>query len=155
MFETTIFLEKWLDFRYFFVIHCIQRVFCAEKKCATVLRVWCNWCSIADFSSVCTGSSPVTRFLSFENCIIYYCFCNSMLKQIFAGLFISALWATLTYFSQGVTDMFWRIDWFERNLWSTRNGFVLFGFLIIVIGFLILFGVIPLWQSITEATPVL
>lgn len=25
-------------------------------------RIWCNWCSIADFSSVRTGSSPVIRY---------------------------------------------------------------------------------------------
>ena len=27
------------------------------------MRIWCNWCSIADFSSVRTGSSPVIRYL--------------------------------------------------------------------------------------------
>ncbi len=32
------------------------------------MRTWCNWCSIADFSSVRTGSSPVVRYLiSSEN----------------------------------------------------------------------------------------
>ena len=30
----------------------------------SLLRIWCSWCSIADFSSVCTGSSPVIRYLS-------------------------------------------------------------------------------------------
>ena len=27
------------------------------------MRIWCSWCSIADFSSACTGSSPVIRYL--------------------------------------------------------------------------------------------
>jgi hypothetical protein len=35
---------------------------------------------------------------------------------------------------------------------STRNGYVIVGFLIVIIGFLILFGVFPVSQPITEAT---
>lgn len=78
-----------------------------------------------------------------------------MLKQIFVGLFVALLGGWLVFFSQGVTDLLWRIDWFERNIGSTRNWYVLFGFLIIVIGFLILFGVFPLGQSALDSTPVL
>lgn len=77
-----------------------------------------------------------------------------MLKQIFVGLFVAALGGLLMYFSQGVTELFWRVEWFERHMNSTRNGYVIIGFGIIVIGFLILFGVLPISQPATENQPV-
>ena len=74
-----------------------------------------------------------------------------MFKQIIVWLFIAWLGGVLIYFSQWVAEMFGRVDWFERNMWSTRNGYILFGFWVIVIGFLILFGVVPIsWNSITS-----
>jgi hypothetical protein len=39
-----------------------------------------------------------------------------MIKQIFAGLFIAALGGAIIFYSQGVAEMFGRMDWFERNL---------------------------------------
>lgn len=78
-----------------------------------------------------------------------------MAKQIFVGLFVALLWGVLIYFSQGITEMFWRVDWFERHMGSTRNGYVVFGFLIIVVWFLILFGVMPVSKPITETTQTL
>ncbi|AHB41783.1 hypothetical protein P148_SR1C00001G1002 [candidate division SR1 bacterium RAAC1_SR1_1] len=76
-----------------------------------------------------------------------------MLKQIFVGLFVAGLGGVLMYFSQAVTDLFGRIEWFERHMSSTRNGYVIFGFLIIIVGFLILFGVLPISQAVTETVP--
>lgn len=78
-----------------------------------------------------------------------------MIKQIFVGLFVSLLGGSLIFFSQAVTELFWRVEWFERNIGSTRSGYVIFGFLIIVVGFLILFGVLPLGQSVTDSVPTL
>ncbi len=76
-----------------------------------------------------------------------------MIKQILLGLFVSWLWVALIYFSQAVSDLFWRVDWFERNIGSTRNGYVIFGFFVIVLGFLILFWVVPVSQPITQTLP--
>jgi hypothetical protein len=56
------------------------------------------------------------------------------------------LGGAIIFYSQGVAEMFGRMDWFERNLWSTRNWYILIGFAIIVVGFLIMFGMIPLSQ---------
>jgi formate hydrogenlyase subunit 3/multisubunit Na+/H+ antiporter MnhD subunit len=78
-----------------------------------------------------------------------------MLKQIFVGLFVALLGGVLIYFSQAVTDLFWRIEWFEHNIGSTRNWYVISWFLIVVVGFLIMFGVFPIGQPITEQTPTL
>lgn len=48
--------ELWLDFTMIIVntTHCITNS----------SQAWCNWCSMADFSSACTGSSPVA-------CLVY------------------------------------------------------------------------------------
>ena len=50
--------KKSLDFYFYF------HIYCHRHHRQTDLRIWCSWCSIADFSSVCTGSSPVIRYLS-------------------------------------------------------------------------------------------
>ncbi len=72
-----------------------------------------------------------------------------MVKQILVWLLVAWAWWALIYFSQGVADMFGRVDWFERNMWSTRNGIISW-FLIIIIGFLILFGVFPVSAPVTD-----
>ena len=64
-------------------------------------------------------------------------------KQIIIGLVIAAMWWSVIYFSSYLADIFWNIAWFDKNLWGTRNGFVVSGFGIMVIWFLIVFGVIP------------
>ena len=66
-----------------------------------------------------------------------------MAKQIIIWLAVAGIGWSIIYFSSYLAEMFWRIEWFEKNLWGTRSGFVLFGFLIMTIGFLVLFGVIP------------
>ena len=47
----------------FFFLYIGLSVFFVLKKIYLDTRIWCNWCSIADFSSVRTGSSPVIRYL--------------------------------------------------------------------------------------------
>ena len=54
-------IKKILDFDSDIYI-CVSRSFFCYPTIAD-LRIWCNWCSIADFSSVRTGSSPVIRYL--------------------------------------------------------------------------------------------
>ncbi len=50
---------------------------------------------------------------------------------------------SLVYFSWHLSEIFGSIPRFEKNLWGTRNGLVIFGFGIMIIWFLVLFGVIP------------
>ena len=66
-----------------------------------------------------------------------------MVKQLILGLIIAALGGSIMYFSSYIADIFGNIAWLEKNLWGTRNGLIIFGFGIMIIGFLILFGVIP------------
>jgi len=66
-----------------------------------------------------------------------------MLKQILVWLVVALIWAAIIYYAQPITETFGTVSWFEKNLWSTRSGYVIVWFGIIVIGFLILFGVIP------------
>lgn len=99
----------------------------------TDTRIWCNWCSIADFSSVRTGSSPVIRLLHK---------CQIMLKQILLWLVVAGIGGIITYYSASLSDNFWRVAWFEKHLWSTRNWYVIIWFLIMIIGMLVLFWVI-------------
>ncbi|MEI8092520.1 MAG: hypothetical protein WCG98_10625 [bacterium] len=42
-----------------------------------------------------------------------------------------------------MVEAFGRIPWAENKLGGTRNGYVLVGFIVIIIGMLIMFGVIP------------
>jgi len=66
-----------------------------------------------------------------------------MLKQILIWLVIAWIGGCIVYFSQYLSDAFGRIAWFENNLWSTKSGYVVCGFGVMIIGFLILFGIIP------------
>ncbi|MCX6824371.1 MAG: hypothetical protein NT085_04570 [candidate division SR1 bacterium] len=66
-----------------------------------------------------------------------------MARQIIIGLVIAGLGGSIVYFSGYLADIFGNIAWFDKNLGGTRNGFIISGFAIMIIGFLILFGVIP------------
>jgi len=66
-----------------------------------------------------------------------------MARQIIIGLVIAGMWWSIIYFSSYLAEVFGNIAWFDKNLWGTRNGFVVCGFGIMVIWFLIVFGVIP------------
>jgi len=66
-----------------------------------------------------------------------------MARQVIIGLFIAWMGWAVVYFSGFLADMFGNIAWFDKNLWGTRNGFVISGFAIMIIWFLILFGMIP------------
>ena len=66
-----------------------------------------------------------------------------MAKQIMIGLVIAGMGWAVIYFSSYLADIFGNIAWFDKNLWGTRNGFVICWFGIMVIWFLVLFGVIP------------
>ncbi|MFA5747681.1 MAG: hypothetical protein WC872_01050 [Candidatus Absconditabacterales bacterium] len=78
-----------------------------------------------------------------------------MLKQILLGLLIAGIGGGLIYFSSYLSEMFGRIPWAENNLGGTRNGYIIFGFGIIIIGFLILFGVISTSSPMTNVGDIL
>ena len=66
-----------------------------------------------------------------------------MAKQIIIGIFVAAIGGVLIYFSNYMVEAFGRIPRAENKLGGTRNGYLLVGFGLMVIGLLILFGVIP------------
>ena len=70
-----------------------------------------------------------------------------MVKQILIWLVFAALGGAMIMYSVPLSELFGRVAWFERNLWSTKNGYVLIWFGVIIIWFLILFGVIPTTSS--------
>jgi hypothetical protein len=74
-----------------------------------------------------------------------------MLGRIVTGLFVVWGWFALMYFSANLTEMFGSISRADQHLWSTRNGYLAFGFVVIVIGFLIMFGVANT-QSVSDPT---
>jgi uncharacterized membrane protein HdeD (DUF308 family) len=48
------------------------------------------------------------------------------------------------YFSASFVETFGRIDWAEQHVGGTRNAYLLVGVILIMLGVLILFGVVPL-----------
>ncbi|HPC34066.1 MAG TPA: hypothetical protein PLP73_00235 [Candidatus Absconditabacterales bacterium] len=65
-----------------------------------------------------------------------------MRKQIVLGLLFMAIGALLIYYSAQLVDLLGRIPRAEKNLGGTRNAIILFGFAIIVLGVLYMFGVL-------------
>lgn len=47
------------------------------------------------------------------------------------------------YFSD-ILVKFWRIQWAENNMGGTRAFYVLLGFIVVIVGLLIMFGVVEL-----------
>ena len=102
----------------------------------TVVRIWCSWCSIADFSSACTGSSPVIRYLDVYSLL----FTIEMFGRIILWLVIMILGAGMIYYSGNLVDIFWRSRWADEHLWGTRQMWMLIWFGLVVIG-----GLFMLW----------
>jgi|BioPla2DNA2_1021312.scaffolds.fasta_scaffold20306_3 uncharacterized protein YhhL (DUF1145 family) len=71
-----------------------------------------------------------------------------MRKQIVLGLLFMAIWALLIYYSAQLVDLLGRIPRAEKNLWWTRNAIILFGFVVIVLWVLFMFGVLNMWSPL-------
>lgn len=71
-----------------------------------------------------------------------------MFKQILVWLVVALIWGAIIYYAQAITEMFGSVAWFEKNIWSTKSGYVLMWFGIVVLGFLMVFGVVPLTSQI-------
>ena len=101
------------------------------------MRIWCSWCSIADFSSACTGSSPVIRYLN-----VYSARIREMFGRIVLWLVIMVLGGAMIYFSANLVEMFWRSSWAEDKFWWTRQMWVVFWIGIFIIGGLVMMWVV-------------
>jgi len=55
--------------------------------------------------------------------------------------------AALMVWAYPLVDFFGKSEWAERNLWWTRNMFVLIGFGLVIIWGLVAFGVVQVWDS--------
>ncbi|PZM87310.1 MAG: hypothetical protein DLD55_02100 [candidate division SR1 bacterium] len=67
-----------------------------------------------------------------------------MFARILGGLFIAVCGGVVCYYSYQIVAMFGRNARAERNLGGTRNAIVLFGVFLVVLGFLVMFGVFSL-----------
>lgn len=56
-------------------------------------------------------------------------------------------WFGLVFYSGSLIEVFGRISWAEMNMWGTRNAYILAWFGLMVLGFLILFGVVDINKS--------
>ncbi|MCK9466757.1 MAG: hypothetical protein M0P94_00335 [Candidatus Absconditabacterales bacterium] len=65
-----------------------------------------------------------------------------MRQQIVLGGLFMLIGAVLIYYSAQLVNILGRIARAEKNLGGTRNAIVLFGFAIIVLGVLYMFGVL-------------
>lgn len=101
------------------------------------VRIWCSWCSIADFSSACTGSSPVIRYLS-----IYSNSFWEMFGRIMFWLLIMVLGGAMVYFSANLVEIFWRSGRAESKMWWTRQLWMLIWFVGMVVWWLVMFWII-------------
>ena len=111
------------------------------------MRIWCSWCSIADFSSACTGSSPVIRYLD-----VYSTGFREMFWRIVLWLLIMVLGGAMAYFSGNLVEMFWRSRRADEKLWWTRQMWVLFWFGWIVIGWLIMLWIVSFSDPTSVST---
>lgn len=115
----------------FWIIFGLQ--LCAGYVCFCILpkhtRAWCNWCSMAEFSSACTGSSPVARYLHITNTL-----------DMIVGILLILWGIALIAFSAPLSDTVGRREWADRHLGWTTKWFVLIGFASIVLGWFALFG---------------
>lgn len=69
-----------------------------------------------------------------------------MFQQIMVWLLVAWIWGVILYFSSNLTEMFGRIPRADKNLGGTKNAYVLWWFGIMLLWFLIMFGVMPIWS---------
>ena len=69
------------------------------------------------------------------------------MKNFLVGLLIMWAGAALMIWAYPLVEFFGRSDWAEKNLWGTRNMFVLIGFVLIIVGGLVAFGVVQMWSG--------
>ena len=105
-----------------------------------VVRIWCSWCSIADFSSACTGSSPVIRYLNVYSLLSI----REMFGRIMLWLSIMVLGGAMIYFSGNLVEIFGRSRWADEHLWWTREMRMFIWFWLVVIWGLLMFWIVSI-----------
>jgi len=75
-----------------------------------------------------------------------------MRKQILVGLLVAGIGWLLIFFSQWLVTLMWPMQRAETHMWSTRNLYIMVGFVMIILGFLMVFGVVPVSSSIDITT---
>ena len=123
-------------FRIFYIFYTVL----IKKTEIIYVRIWCSWCSIADFSSACTGSSPVIRYLN-----VYSFVDDNMFKRIVLWLVIVIIGGCMMYYSANLVSIFWRNRWADEHLWWSRQLWMLIWFWLVVIWWLITFWIV--WIS--------
>lgn len=83
---------------------------------------------MAEFSSACTGSSPVARFFV----KIYY--------AMFVWIILVVIGVGIIAYNRTITESFGRRAWAERYLWGTSQWLIKIWFAIMILGVIITFG---------------
>lgn len=71
----------------------------------------------------------------------------SILLNIIAWVFVLLLWMSLVYFSSNLSKILWNSDWANRYFWWTRQAIILFWFVVMIFGFMIMFGLLDFESS--------
>ncbi len=70
------------------------------------------------------------------------------MADIIIGLLVVGLWGVVIYFSANLTQVFGRNAWAERNLGWTRNAIILFWFVMMIFGVMMMFGMLDgFWDT--------
>jgi hypothetical protein len=64
------------------------------------------------------------------------------MKQVLLGLLFMGMGGALMYWSYPITEMFGKNAWAEKNVGGTRNLVMLVGFVFIIVGGLMMFGIV-------------
>ncbi len=60
--------------------------------------------------------------------------------RVIGGLLVAGIGVAMIFYSSSLTKMFGRRARAENNLWGTMQGIIILGFIIIVIGIMMIFG---------------
>ncbi|MBS8121452.1 hypothetical protein [Candidatus Vampirococcus lugosii] len=71
----------------------------------------------------------------------------SILLNIIAGVFVLLLGMSLVYFSSNLSKILGNSDWANRYFGGTRQAIILFGFVVMIFGFMIMFGLLDFESS--------
>ncbi len=90
---------------------------------------------MAEFSSACTGSSPVACWVKSAVFNSHLCY-----MRIIGGLVLAGIGIAIIVFSASLTKTLGRRERAERHLWGTMQGYLVIGFVVIIIGIMSIFG---------------
>ncbi len=71
------------------------------------------------------------------------------MQRILVGLLLIAAGIGMIVFARQLEEMFGPQEWMEKYLFGTSQGYVILGGGLVIIGWLMIFGVIPVWWSVS------